>query len=393
MIRGGRFPALRAPEGLAGPPGGLPCLGRTLGWHQEQALARAGAALAEGDDPSVGRVLVREDVLARPEAIRALIAAGQERGQDLSWGVDGEAGALRARLGLGQQEGPALVWLAPGGAASAERIQAAEAVIFPSKERLLPAPILQEGRAVGLPVTDRLVLPMGHWCQALWANLLGLGPFLWQEILGRNPALALLRLALAALRARSLQPERLLSRVVRRGRGCRIHPSAVVEAAHLGEGVRIGAGAVVRASVLGDGVVVEDQALVEGCSLGPGVLVQRQAMVKYSVLAEGAAFGGIMQLGVLDRRSLVKHTAVLMDMAWGGPVRVNVGESRVEAPFGLLGVCVGEGSTLGAGVQVAPGRWIPPGLAVAAGGDALLRRVRADLSGLCEVRGGELVPR
>lgn len=392
VIRCLRFPAPRAPEGLSGPAGALPCLGATLAERQDEAVRRVGLAFGP-DDPAAGRVLIREDALVRPEAIAALIAAGEAAGRDLCWGVDGQAGELAGRLCLGLPAERLLVWLAPGGAMTEARVAASEQVRLPSQERALPIPLSVDGAPASLPVTDRLVLPMGHWCQALWANLLGLGPALWQGILGRNPVVALLRLAFAALRARSLRPERLLGKVLRRGRGCSVHPAAVVEGCWLGDGVQIGAGAVVRGSVLGDGAIVEDQALVEGCSLGPRARVQRQAMVKYSVLAEGCAFGGTMQLGVLDRGAVVKHSAVLMDMAWGRPVNVVVGDTKVEAPFGLLGVCVGEGSTLGAGVQVAPGRAVPSGLVIVSGGGSLLRRLPKGVRGLVEVRDGELVQR
>lgn len=392
VIDGGRFPAPRPPEGLSGPAGRLPWLGSPLDEQQARAFQRAGVALGQARE-GAARVLVREDAAVRPEAVAALVAAGRAADRDLAFHLGGEAGALARRLALGREDEPLLVWLKPGGSADPDRIASARPVEIAPRERGLPMPLLVDGAPATLPVTDRLVLPMGHWCQALWANLLGLGPFLWQEILGRNPVIALARLALAAIRSLSLDPQCLLGRVRRLGRRARVHPAAVVEGGWLGEGAVVGAGAVVRASVLGPGVVVEDQALVEGCVLGAGARVQRQAMVKYSVLGEGAAFAGTMQLGVLDRRAMVKHGSVLMDMAIERSVSVDVGERRVEAPFGVLGVCVGEGSTLAAGVTVAPGRRVPPGLTVLTGGDAVVRSIPPGLSGLVEVRDGRLVPR
>lgn len=391
MILAARFPAPRAPAGLSGPVAELPLLGGTLGSTQEAAFRRAGLRLVEGTaDEAAPRVLLREDALARPEALRALVAAGRKARKDLRWSLQGEAGELARSLSLGRPDEPLLVWLEAGGSASAARLAAAEAANLPSLERALPVPVVSQGR---LPITDRLVLPMNHWAQVLWANLLGLGPFLWQELLGRNPALALARLGWAALRSLSPRPERWMAHIGRRGRGCRVHPSAVVEASWLGEGVEVGAGAVVRAAVLGDGAVVEDQAMVEGCALGPRARVQRQAMAKYSVLGAGCAFAGTMQLGVLDAEAVVKHGAVLMDMALGAPVRVDVAGVRVDAPFGLLGVCVGRRATLSAGVVVAPGRVVPPELTVLPPSGQILRSIDPDLRGAAEVRDGRLVAR
>lgn len=386
VISSARFAAPRPLEGLSGPVAELPVLGETLAEVQARALARAGAPLGEGGE---GRVLVREDALVSADAVRALIAAGRRERADLRFGLSGRSGALASQLGFGRDEA-VLGYLHGGGEGGLQRIEAARRVELDPRERELPIPVRGDG-PVTLPITDLVALPVGHWAQLLWANLLSLGPFLWGELLGRHPALALARLGLAAVRARSLDPARVAARVNRVGRRARIHPSAVVEASWLGEGAEVRAGAIVRGSVLGAGAVVEEQAFIEGMVLSPRSRVQRQCFIKYSVLGPESAFAGAAQLSVLERGATVKYGAALMDMAFDRPVSLLVDRARVQAPYDLLGVCVGAGSVVSTGVSVAPGRALPPGLTILSAPGSILRSVPEGARGVFAVKDGRLV--
>ena len=276
-------------------------------------------------------------------------------------------------------------WLAVGSAREAETWPERE---IDAEEREIPGNALPSGPLV---VADAWILPVGHWTQLLWANLLALGPYLWASLIGNGPA-AIGRLGWAAVRAASTAPEDIASKLNRLGTGARIHRSATVEGCVLGARARVGAGAVVRGAVLGDDAVVEDLAMVEGTVIGRGARVQRLAMAKFSVIEEEAAFAGIMQLGVVGRKASVKHAATLMDMTLGQEVRVRVGDRLVPAPHGLCGVCVGDGAILASGVRVAPGRAIPPGLEVLLDPDSILTRVDAEATGRVVIRGGRAVP-
>jgi carbonic anhydrase/acetyltransferase-like protein (isoleucine patch superfamily) len=360
-------------------------------------MLEAGVSVVESlDDVSDrGRLLVREDVTLTRAAVEDMVARGLEGDRDFAWRADGRTGAFARELALGD-EGPWLVWLKAGGDADPARIAAAEFVEFDSAERMLemPVPRAQFGADVlELPLSDRVVLPTGHWLQLLWANLLAMPPFLWRQLAGRNVVEVGWRLAGAVVRAGSLDPRTVGARLGRRGTGCRVHPSAVVEGCWLGDGVEIGAGAVVRACILSDGVAVEDLAMVEGCVLSAGSRVQRCAMVKYSVLGERSSAGGIQQLAVLDRDAATKLTSTLMDQAFGGQgVQVRIGERLVRAPLGLAGVCVGAGAVVGAGVRVAPGRAIPAGVEIVSPPETVVRRIPEGISGRVAVRDGGLEP-
>jgi len=391
-VVGGRFSCPHPLEGLAGPVGGRPWLGFSVAERQERAFLEAGVGLEETQPEDKVRLLVREDVVLTQDAILALLECAG--GADVSWVPGGRAGVFHKQVALGDP-GPWLVALAPGGAVTAERIEGARPVEVDLKERMMTFPLSEAHHgvaAVELPISDRLVLPTRHWLQLLWANLLGLGPHLWRGLVGRNILQVAGRAGWAALRAGSLNPRRVGAKLGRKGSGCQIHPSAVVEGCWLGDDVEIGAGAVVRGSVLADGAAVEDLALVEFSVLAPGARVQRQAMVKFSVLGANCAAGGLMQLGTLDRNAALKRTGVLMDMALGQSVEVVVSGVRMGAPLGLAGVCVGADSVVGAGVQVAPGRAIPPNIKVVAGPQSTVLRIPDGAQGTMVVKDGTLEP-
>lgn len=400
-MTGGWFSAPRPPEGVTGPPGDLPWLGLPLRERQERAFLEARIGVhpgVVGEDGEVApgpRLLVRQDAALAAATVRdalVLCARAEHAEQDRVFVLGGRSGAFAAELGLGRDE-PLLAWI-PSGTPTLQRIAGAERVEIDPDERLVQVPVPGEAGVdlVEMPLTERILLPAGHWLQLLWANLLGMAPFMWRGLAGRNPVEAAVRLGWAALRAGSLQPMRVAGRLGRQGRDCRIHPSAVVEGCWLGDAVEIGPGAVVRGAVLADGVRVEEQSLVELAVLSPGAIVQRQALVKLSVLGSRAAVGGMVQLGVVDRDAQVKIGAHLMDMALDQGVRVHVDGVPVAAPLGLAGVCVGAGCFVASGVRVAPGRALPPGLRIVPPPGDVLQRIPSGLSGTVTVRDGALVP-
>ena len=391
-VVGATFVCPRELHGLSGPAGSRTWLGRSIAERVEWAFLEAGIAFI-GDgipDDALGRFMVREDVVITRDAIEAFAAlVGNE---DLSFQPEGRLANFIADLSFGD-DGPWLVYLAPGGPVTTERLQQAKPVAVDPKERMLSFPLSEEhhgASAVELPISDRLVMPTWHWLQLVWANLLGLGPFLWRGLMGRNIIEVLFRGVFAVIRAGSLKPQKIGAKLGRRGKRCRIHPTAVVEGCWLEDDVEIGANAVVRGCVVGHGVIIEDLAMVEFSILDAGARVQRQAMVKFSTLGRGAAVGGLMQLGTLDRYAALKRTAVLMDVSFGQGVSVVVDDGREPAPLAMAGCCVGERSTVGAGVQVAAGRSVPSGVTVVAGPSSTVTRIPEGTEGLVRVNDGTL---
>jgi carbonic anhydrase/acetyltransferase-like protein (isoleucine patch superfamily) len=214
-----------------------------------------------------------------------------------------------------------------------------------------------------LPVTDAVALELTSWVHVWLANLLYIG--VWLLGLLRSPqglAWLLYRALLGLAGAFSLRPYRILTsiagKLVVRGRGCRIHPSAVVEASVLGRGVEIGPLCVVRGSILGDGVQVMEQSVVDGSVLGDGVIVNQQGMIKVCVAYPKAVFSW-MQAGLVGRRAFLGRLCRPLDMKYQGVVRVRHRGRLLSTGMPFLGCCIGHGAFISADSHILPGRAIP----------------------------------
>ncbi len=347
--------------------GPLPLWGGPL--QDAVAVAAAEAGLELGPYEGGEALVVRTPCALGPGALEAALDAGRGHGRDVAFRLEGETGAWAERVAVETRE-PGLFYLAVGGTEElAQRLAAAPDVALEPDEKVFPLEL--PGHTVQLAVSRRLVVPVGHWVELLWANLLGLGPWLWERLLHRNPGVAAAKLGWAALRATSGDPDRVASKVNHIDRTARVHPTATIQGSWLGPKARVGAGAVVRGAVLGEGAKVEELAICDATVLGPGALVERQGMVKYAVLGEGAVVGGVVQLGVVGPGASFKRGAYGLDQALSGAVRVKTSHGLVPAPAGFLGICLGAGAQVGTGVRVAPGRALPAGVTVVA--DALAR--------------------
>ena len=357
MFTANRFSSTLPTERLCATAGELPIMGKTLAEMQDWAVK-----LNKGEwSDSTAQLWIREDVHVSHQAIELFLAAVVGKEGDFQWRAEGAAGNFVEEIAFSDSV-PMMVWCSNPCEENIDRFTQAEVLTVDVKTHpiAIPAPQQEMGvQLVSLPLTDAVVIPLGHWSQTLWGNLLSLGPYLWRELVGENIFSMFFRLGSAALFSLSTNPKKLIRGFVRKGKNCFIHPTAVVEACILGDNVRIGANAVVRGSILRDGVQVEDLALVEGSVLSAGALVQRQAMVKYAVLDESAAAAGVVQLSLMGVQSSVKRGAYLMDVNFSGAVQVLYNDKAHTAPLGLIGCGVGEHAVVGLGVAIAAGRWLP----------------------------------
>jgi hypothetical protein len=355
----------RLVQGMDCTPGDALFLGRTVAERQERAFIGAGVRPGD-DDPNSERVVVANDVVILQAAVQAILELGRQRGASCQVRPGGELARFLREAELGRT-GFLAAYLRPGETADTTTLNALPTAELPSQERLLDMPVhhTQFGAdMIQVPVTDALIFPVGHWLQVLWANLLGMGPFLWRSLVGGALPHVVWNVSRAWLRSFSVNPYRIGAQLGRRGKGCRVHPSAVVEGCWLGDGVEIGANAVVRGSILADGAKVEELSVLDFSVMGRQALVQRQAMVRFCLLEQGCACAGQMQLGVLCRDAALKHGATLMDINYAQGVRVRASDALHRAPLGLAGVCVGPRSIIGSGIKVASGRSVPPGLVI-----------------------------
>lgn len=372
------------------PPWGDPTpqwrvLGRPLSVLQLEALigGKGGGGPVSGfapSPPSDGPLLVlTDDLLVSREFVADFLAIAATRGDErpliacLGPGTAAARSAGRSALPAGPDGSlpvPMLLWprsQRPCPTSWAELLEAAidaEAVVIDPQEQTQEIPVprayAEEGKeTITAAASLRVALHLRHRTHLLQANLDWLGrEFL--AAMGSTPKwLLALRYVWERLRP---GPRRLFSKI---GKGCTIHPTAIVEASSLGDGVEVGAYAIVRASILGEGATVEDGAHVQMCVLDDAARVARQTSVFASVLMEGAhSTQGVMQMSVLGRHAATTSASWFMDVRFDGE---NV---RVEPPPGdegglldagtrFLGCDVGHGTIVGAAVLVASGRMLP----------------------------------
>jgi hypothetical protein len=252
------------------------------------------------------------------------------------------------------------------GEALAELLERAEPVVVDVDERELSIPFskrLPTMTDLTIPITDLVAIELSSWVHLWMANLYSIAiRFL---ALLRSPA-GWARLVWSALRG-FVRTRRfrlydvgvaMLQRLVTRGRGCRIHPSAVVEACVLGNNVEIGPLSVVRGCIIGDGVNIMERSCVEGCVLGDGVLVNQGGTLK-GVLAYPEAVMMFMQTGVVGRRTFLMGGFMPQDLKYQGTIRVQHRGRLVDTRLPFLGACVGHRVMVGGAVRLAPGRAFP----------------------------------
>ena len=239
------------------------------------------------------------------------------------------------------------------------------------EEQLTPLPIDLEVRPMEIPVhkvfsaDEKFLLPLTHlacvrichWMHILRANQVGL--LAWGA---RLFAVQPHRLVWAAIRAMSVNKFKVMQKLTTRGRGCEIHPSAVIEASTLGDNVEVGAGAVIRFSHLGNGVRISDQANVQYSVLGDGATVARMGMLQSCVLFPGANSGHYgLQLCVVGRDTFVGGEVILGDFRPEGTIKVRHEGELHSTGTRVLGCAVGHDCQIMMRATFYAGREIPNG--------------------------------
>lgn len=215
--------------------------------------------------------------------------------------------------------------------------------------------------SVLLPMSPVALCPVQHWSSLLAANILGMPSFVVRALV-RSPIKTSTLPLRVAWRAGSLWPSRLRGKLYEAGGGCKIHPTAHVEATVLGRGVRIGPHAVVRGAVLADRVEIGPGAIVECSTLGEKVTVNGNVTLRSCVVGDEANIGAYFtQLSVVGRGAALCPTSALFDFNLRGSVNVSFDGRSVASGSKLLGGCAGHGAFLGAEVVMAPGQELPNG--------------------------------
>jgi carbonic anhydrase/acetyltransferase-like protein (isoleucine patch superfamily) len=249
-----------------------------------------------------------------------------------------------------------------------------------------------------VPVTHRVAFELTSWVHLWMANLAFIPvSFIERARSVRGLSWLLWRMLLGLLATTSLRPFHfvisVLSRWVGRGRGCRIHPSAVVEASFLGRGVDIGPLCVVRGSILGDRVQVREQSVVDASVLGDDVLINPQGLVKLTVAYPQSVFTWI-QAGVVGQSAFLGTLCRPLDMKLRGDVKVLHRGRLLGTGLSFLGCGFGHRSFVSADSVIAPGRFIPNDHRIVSDDSRHIREVPEGLPSdeLLTDEGGVVVP-
>lgn len=379
-------------------PAAWPLLGSTVAARVQEELAAAGLGAGDG-------LLLPDTLFVNEAFVRAFLeqAAGTTGPVVAAVGASLATDRCRARSWLGEVTAPdgslRVPLVLPRGDERDVRAIAADpdvtvVVVDPLEQsQAVPTPrVYADPGSDGITFSAcaRVAVDLTHRTHLLQVNLDVLGA----EFLGMQGKKA--SLAVRYLWDR-LRPGRTL--LTRKGTGCKVHPTAVVEACRLGDDVEIGAYAVVRGCVIGDGAVIEDGAHVHVSVLGPKSRVARQTAVFLCVLMEGAHSAiSVIQTCVMGRHSASVSDAWMLDVRVAEvapgedgllpgrslPVFVEAGEGHpregefIDSGSRLLGCTVGHETMIAAGVVVAPGRSLPSRATIVGPRDYLLARTLID---------------
>lgn len=198
-----------------------------------------------------------------------------------------------------------------------------------------------------VPMTDTFAVQINHWVNLWVVNVLF--------------ALA----NVARIRKTSmvkLVPWKIFRNLNRKGKDCKIHKSAVVEASVIGNNVTIEAGAIVRASIVGDNVHIGNGVIVEESVLGAGCKILHGHILFSALLPGTFSVNQIISASLLGKDVFVSGYTPLADFRFDGEnISVLVGGKRVDTGNRFLGCCLGNNVYLGPGCVVAPGRTVPNG--------------------------------
>lgn len=221
----------------------------------------------------------------------------------------------------------------------------------------LPAPNHYLGtEQIELSITKHPVLELHHWVHILWAN-----QFAGGIDIRNTPTWKFIAKGLwAVIRAFSFNKWKVLGKLNTIGKGCDIHPTAVVEGSTLGDNVSVGPYARVLFSTLGDGADIMAGAQVDVSVVGPKAVVSEHSVLRFSVLyPEAVASQYLMQQCLLGRRAVTTGGAFSIDLNFDADIRVPLDGKLWSTGVRFLGSCFGHRCRIGTGFYLASGRMVP----------------------------------
>lgn len=391
--------------------------GETIAEAQRRAFAQAGctvetigvdelAGKVQGDRPTI---VTLDSIYVSEKAAADFLKACRGRTSPAALGFTDNASVDYTRplqsLGTsGDLHVHAVIYLPPGSATApsgdnAEEVvrgwaNRVEAIEVEKREIVhdIPLPTLKRGERATLryPITSTVVVSIEHWVHVLWLNQIAFG-IRWVELLRRKWLWGVGK----ALGALSLDPRRLLDRLVRKGRGVKVHPSAYVSGSILGDNVQVGAHVTLKNCIVRPGAVIQDHAVLLNCVIGEHTLILENTFMVSSVVLPEATVGNYkLQVSLIGRGAHVNVWASFIDARFAGSIKVMKDGLLQSTERSFLGSVVGHRARLGAKMLLHSGREIPNDTVVVMRPDEIVSEVPADLpQGVPLVRHqGRLVP-
>lgn len=244
------------------------------------------------------------------------------------------------------------------------RLTSAEPLLLPYKEQILrlPTPVGVFGapeHPVGL--SESYLCNVGHWVHVLRANASATAGW-WFDRLRWGVVLGPAWVAWRILCGFPWRGGRLGGALRHVAWGAQVHHSAHVELSVVGKGATIGAHASVKNSFVAEDAFIGEGARIFGSVIGKRAFVATNSVVLGSVVYPGAfAAQLLMQASVLAREASAFTNSNFFDMNFARNIRVGHRGRFVDCGSRFLGVCVGPGARVSAGVWIASGREVPKG--------------------------------
>jgi len=245
-------------------------------------------------------------------------------------------------------------------------LREAERLVTPKREGRIRIrrPSVEAGQSqsqayIEFPLTSSVVMHINSWVHILWLNNLALGIH-WVETIRRH-SLWLFGVTMRCFPWRNRF--KFLRKMVRKGKNCKIHPSAYIEGCILGDNVEVGARASVRFSFIGDNVVISDGSTIANTVVGKDAFIREKTLLVSCVIYPEAVVDNLrMQMSVVGRRATISQWFTFVDAKFEGKIMVDVaGGGRGAIDTNFLGSCAGHEVELVGKNLMHPGRAIPNG--------------------------------
>jgi carbonic anhydrase/acetyltransferase-like protein (isoleucine patch superfamily) len=337
----------------------VPVLGTPLGEHQRVAVEENGCELREAAADSEIRerscFVFDEDLFFTPEFVaRALELASKSTGS-LCFGL--APNSFNERFVLPHEPNPCNtlrfnIFYRNGG----DR---------PPADAVVP----QEVFASAVNVPDQIVRGGAYscdQCSVFCARIASPFHLLQVNLAANFKRLARLRGRFSPRFAERLAPlhsrlyVRSLKRLNRLGRGCRIHPTAVLENAILENGVIVGANSIVRHSHIGAGTTINDNASIVNSVLGKHNVIASGNHINLCMTYEEVfLIHGPYQFSIFGRSSAV-FAVINCDIRLDQKtISIPTDSGLLDSKQPLLGIAYGHHSKVGGGNIIAAGRIVP----------------------------------